>query len=76
MNEKRFNVFYSPLTGLFVVTDNEHKEVFEGIKSYGNACRFVNLLNAIYEENQIFRTFIELNDFDADEIIRQGKGLE
>ena len=27
------------------------------------------------EENKIFREFIELNDFDADEILLQGKGL-
>ena len=36
----------------------------------------VELMNALYEENMIFRTFIELNDFDADEILLQGKGLE
>ena len=52
MTEKRFDVIHSPVTGLFVVTDDEHKEVFEGIKSYGNACRFANLLNVLHEENE------------------------
>ena len=28
------------------------------------------------EENKIFRECIELNDFDADEILLQGKGLD
>ena len=36
----------------------------------------IKLLNNLNEENEIFRTFIELNDFDADEILLQGKGLE
>ena len=30
----------------------------------------------LHIENKIFRKFIELNDFDPDEIIRQGKGIE
>lgn len=30
----------------------------------------------LHIENQIFRKFIELNDFDPNEIIRQGKGIE
>lgn len=36
----------------------------------------IKLLNNLNEENEIFRTFIELNDFDADEILLQGKGLD
>lgn len=52
MTEKRFDVIHSPVTGLFVVTDDEHKEVFEGIENYGNACRFANLLNVLHEEMQ------------------------
>jgi hypothetical protein len=36
----------------------------------------IKLLNNLNEENEIFRTFIELNDFDADEILLQGRGLD
>lgn len=38
--------------------------------------QFIESYQELEEENKIFREFIELNDFDADEIIRQGKGLE
>lgn len=38
--------------------------------------QFIESYQKLEEENKIFREFIELNDFDADEIIRQGKGLE
>ena len=35
-----------------------------------------DLLNELHEENKIFRLFIELNDFDVDEILLQGRGFE
>ena len=38
--------------------------------------QFIESYQKLEEENKIFREFIGLNDFDADEIIRQGKGLE
>ena len=38
--------------------------------------QFIESYQKLEEENKIFREFLELNDFDADEIILQGKGLE
>ncbi len=38
--------------------------------------KFIESYEKLEEENKIFREFIELNDFDADEIILQGKVLE
>jgi len=80
MIEKRFDVIHSPVTGLFVVTDDEHKEVFEGIKSYGNACRFANLLNTLHEENmnnraKITRFKLIVSDI-VDDLEKQAKSEE
>lgn len=38
--------------------------------------QFIESYQKLEEENKILKEFIELNDFDADEIIRQGRGLE
>lgn len=38
--------------------------------------QFIESYQELKEENKIFRTFIELNDFDADEILLQGRGFE
>ena len=38
--------------------------------------QFIESYQKLEEGNKIFREFIELNDFDADEILRQGMGLE
>ena len=73
MTEKRFDVIHSPVTGLFVVTDDEHKEVFEGIKSYGNACRFANLLNALHDENEQLK---QRNDRQAKQLDRLYRLIE
>ena len=56
MTEKRFRVVHSAVTQKFVVVDNEHEEIFEGIKNRDNACRFSNLLNALHEENQALKS--------------------
>lgn len=68
----------------FIVDNDSAKKRSDKITSYHtyetdkkNKClELVELLNTLYEENQIFRKFIELNDFDPNEIIRQGKGIE
>lgn len=38
--------------------------------------QFIESYQELKEENKIFRLFIELNDFDVDEILLQGRGLE
>ena len=58
---------------------NSFQEMKCGINDRNKTLTFnetVDCLNNLHEENEIFRTFIELNDFDADEILLQGKGLE
>ena len=69
---KRFTINYEERT----ITDNN--EYLFDLDDFRNksAKEMVELLNELHEENMIFRTFIELNDFDADEILLQGKGLE
>lgn len=61
----------------FIIDNENHINHFVGFEDVtGDFKCIVGLLNELHEENRIFRTFIELNDFDADEILRQGKGLE
>lgn len=51
MTEKRFTVFKSPLTGLFVVNDELHEYRFEGVENATTLLKLVNLLNNVMEEN-------------------------
>lgn len=77
MTEKRFQLRLSKL-GNGMITDTQKREDLFFDKEFLDATlsKTTEWLNELAEENQIFRTFIELNDFDADEIILQGKGLE
>ena len=67
MSERFTEVYPNIIESNYHFKDNgkgiTHKEVVE-------------LLNSQNEMIEIFREFLELNDFDADEIIRQGKELE
>ena len=56
MIEKRFTVFKSKLTGLFVVNDNTHKFHFEGVESASTIMKLVGLLNNYIEENEQLKT--------------------
>ena len=67
MTEKRFRVVHSTVTQKFVVVDNEHEEIFEGIKNRDNACRFSNLLNGLHEENE----FLKIKNERTQEYLRQ-----
>ena len=62
MTEKRFRVVHSTVTQKFVVVDNEHEEIFEGIKNRDTACRFSNLLNALHEENKQLKAQLYCDD--------------
>lgn len=55
----RFSVFHSPISETYVVDDSLHEEVFKGIDDYGNACRFANLLNDLFEESERLNGKIE-----------------
>jgi len=52
MAEKRFTVFKSKLTGLFVVNDNIHEFQFEGVENASTIMKLVGLLNNYIEENE------------------------
>ena len=65
MIEKRFK-YYRNNDGTSMIYDRKQQEYYFCV-DFDNIC---DMLNELHEENQIFRTFIELNDFDADEIIR------
>jgi regulator of replication initiation timing len=52
MSEKRFTVFKSKLTGLFVVNDNIHEFQFEGVENASTIMKLVGLLNNYIEENE------------------------
>ena len=52
MTEKRFTVFKSKLTGLFVVNDNIHEFQFEGVENASTIMKLVGLLNNYIEENE------------------------
>lgn len=69
MTKKRFEIIENSKNYLRI--DDKTKKIF-----YLNEKEIVECLNTLHEENKIFRLFLELNDFDVDEIIRQGKGLE
>ena len=44
-NEKQYSYYKSELTGLFVITDEKHREVFSGIDNEHNCNKIVNRLN-------------------------------
>lgn len=52
MTDKRFNVFKSEITGLFVVNDNTHEFAFEGVEDAGTIMKLVGLLNNYIDENE------------------------
>ena len=52
MTGKRFSVFKSKITGLFVVNDNTHEFAFEGVEDAGTIMKLVGLLNNYIEENE------------------------
>ena len=59
MAEKRFTVFKSKLTGLFVVNDNIHEFQFEGVENASTIMKLVRLLNNYIEENKELKQFIQ-----------------
>lgn len=59
MTEKRFTVFKSKLTGLFVVNDNIHEFQFEGVENASTIMKLVGLLNNYIEENKELKQFIQ-----------------
>ena len=80
MTEKRFRRG----KGLFIdypseaiIDETSCERYYDGIKpNYVSSKEICELLNEQDEIIGILTEFLELNDFDVDEIIRQGKGLE
>lgn len=68
MTEKRFTVFKSKLTGLFVVNDNTHRFHFEGVESASTIMKLVGLLNNYIEENEQLKQQIEDLEFNLQEV--------
>lgn len=64
MTEKRFTVFKSKLTGLFVVNDNIHEFNFEGVESASTLMKLVGLLNNYIEENEQLKNKIDVLEDD------------
>ena len=52
MTEKRFTYYKSEITGLYVITDEKHKETFSGMENKYNCNRIVRLLNTQEERIQ------------------------
>ena len=52
MTEKRYSYFKSEITGLFVISDEIHRETFSGMEDEYNCSRIVRKLNILSEENE------------------------
>ena len=60
-----------------IIDETTGERYYDGIKpNYVSSKEICELLNEQDEIIGILTEFLELNDFDVDEIIRQGKGLE
>ena len=57
MTEKRFSVYKSEVTNLYVVNDNTHKLSFEGVEKASTVMKLVGLLNNYIEDNKELRTY-------------------
>ena len=56
---KRYSYFKSELTGLFVISDELHKETFSGMDDEYNCSRIVRKLNTLTDENGELKQFKE-----------------
>lgn len=72
MTEKRFEIDDE---GDYLI-DNKTGDLYDACGGGDGFPFVIKEYHKLEKENKIFREFIELNDFDADEILRQGKGLE
>lgn len=66
MTEKRFTVFKSKLTGLFVVNDNIHEFQFEGVENASTIMKLVGLLNNYIEENEQLKSSDTITDLETE----------
>lgn len=81
MTGKRFRtgkgVFEGDYFSETIINTKTGEKYYGGIKpNYVSSKEICELLNEQDEIIGILTEFLELNDFDVDEIIRQGKGLE
>lgn len=66
MVEKRFTVFKSKLSGLFVVNDNTHEFHFEGVENASTIMKLVGLLNNYIEENEQLKSSDTITDLETE----------
>lgn len=52
MTEKRYSYSKSEFTGLYVISDEKHRETFSGMDNEYNCNRIVRILNMKEEENE------------------------
>ena len=55
MTTKRFTLFKSEITDLYVINDDEHEYTFAGMQDKNNAERIIKLLNELNDENDILK---------------------
>lgn len=49
---KRYTYHKSEITGLFVISDEKHRETFSGMEEEYNCMRIVRKLNTLTDENE------------------------
>ena len=59
MTEKRYSYFKSELTGLYVISDEKHRETFSGMDNEYNCSRIVRKLNILTDENVQLKQEVE-----------------
>ena len=52
MIKKRYTYYKSEITGLFVISDELHRETFSGMEEEYNCMRIVRKLNTLTDENE------------------------
>lgn len=70
MTEKRYSYFKSEFTGLYVISDEKHKETFSGIDEEYNCSRVVRKLNILTDENEQLKQQVK-DLYESDKSLRK-----